>query len=149
MTLSVIVSALVAAGAAYICNRLARRSVGTVAVVFVAPGLEESFKTGTALLLGAPVLLSHIAFGLLEAAYDLFARRRAARGPAPAPAAAGASGPWRLGAALAGLGGHALFGALTVAVSAALGSWALGVGAAYLVHVGWNALVMGRVRTQS
>jgi len=142
-------AAFAAAGAAYLGNRFARRFVGKVAIVFMAPGLEESFKTGAALLLGAPVLATHLAFGGLEAVYDLFAGWRARRARAPATAGAGLLTARRAGAAVAGLLGHALFGALTVAVATASASWPLGVGAAYLIHVGWNALVMGRVGTKA
>lgn len=161
MTLRVVLSALVAAGAAYFLNRLSRRLVGRGAVVFVAPGLEESFKTGAALVAGAPVLAAHLAFGGLEAVYDLLAgpgragkRPPGASASVAAEALAATSRPWarpdwrRVAAAAAGLGGHALFGSVTVATALALGSWPAGVGVAYLLHVGWNALVMGRVRTR-
>jgi len=132
-------AALLAAALAYATNRSAQALGGRTAVVFVAPALEESLKTGAALLVGAPVLWTHLCFGLIEALYDV---------------ASPASGPGRsraLGAAAAGLAGHALFGAVTVAGAAAvavtgsLAAWAPGVVLAYLVHVGWNGLVMGRV----
>ncbi len=132
MTVLLTVSSAVAAVvAAYVCNRLSRTRVGRRAIVLVAPGLEESFKTGAALLLGAPVFGVHVAFGGLEAVYDLVTGTGAGR---------------RVGAAAAGLAGHTLFGALTVAAAEASGSWPLGVAAAYFVHVGWNALVMSRAR---
>ncbi len=136
-------AALAAAGAAYLGNRFARRFVGTAAIVLLAPGLEESLKTGAALLLGAPVLAAHLAFGGLEAAYDLFVGWRVRRGRHGE--LAGLFSARRAGAAVSGFLGHALFGALTVAVAGASASWPLGVAAAYLVHVGWNALVMGKV----
>lgn len=152
-------AALVAAAAAYVGNRLTRRLIGKTAIVFVAPGLEESFKTGAALVLGAPVLAAHVAFGVVEAAYDLLAGRRRTRSdrapspvhrPSPAstgtPPSTGTRSGRRMGAAAAGLCGHALFGVLTVLIAAALVSWPLGVGAAYLAHVGWNALVVGRAK---
>jgi hypothetical protein len=144
--LKIAVAATVAAAVAYAGNRLARAVAGRAAVVFVAPGLEETLKTGAALALGAPVLAAHLAFGGLEAAYDLMAGARGGRaGPGSSSASAVATGH-RLGAALAGLLGHTLFGALTVVVAGATGGfWPAGVGAAYLVHVGWNALVMGKV----
>jgi len=152
LPLRIILAALVAAGVAYLGNRLSRSLADRVAVVFVAPGLEETLKTGAALTLGAPVVVTHVVFGGIEAAYDLLAgalapgvAARAGRGPArPRPVAAVAFGR-RAGAALAGLVGHALFGVLTVAVARAAGWWPAGVGAAYVAHVGWNALVMGKV----
>jgi len=138
----VAVAALAAAAGAYAGNRIFRGRLGPRAIVLIAPGFEEALKTGLALLLGAPVLVSHVSFGLLEAVYDLTAGRDR-------------RGSRRVAAALSGLGGHTLFGALTVAVAGTLtgaGSlgapaWVAGSAVAYLVHVGWNALVMGRVRT--
>ncbi|RJQ04493.1 MAG: hypothetical protein C4551_10675 [Bacillota bacterium] len=142
----VLLAAVSAAGLSYACNRLSRSRAGGGAVVFVAPGLEESFKTGAALLVGAPVLLTHVVFGGLEALYDLGLGAGRAQPHAPTAATGAGPGPTgrHAGAAVAGLVGHALFGALTVAVAAAWGWWPLGVGVAYLAHVAWNALVMGR-----
>ncbi|MEW6032500.1 MAG: hypothetical protein AB1645_06435 [Bacillota bacterium] len=159
MSLPVVVSALAAAGAAYVLNRLSRRLFGGSTVVFVTPGLEESFKTGTALLAGAPVLATHIAFGAIEALYDLAPRAAVPAGPGsgtagpetagPDAAAPEAAGPARrVGAALAGLAGHTLFGTVTLAGAGLTGSWALGVAGAYLLHVGWNALVTGKAGTR-
>jgi len=48
-------------------------------------------------------------------------------------------------AALAGWGAHTLFGTVTVLVYDISGYWPAGVAAAYLLHVGWNALVTGKV----
>lgn len=134
MTLRVVVAAAAAAGLAYLFNRLARAPLGRVSIVVLAPGLEETFKTGAALLAGAPVLATHVAFGAIEAGYDLLVtvspRENLGR---------------RVAAAVAGLGGHALFGALTVAGHALTGVWPIGVVMAYLLHVAWNALVTGKV----
>lgn len=139
MIVSALLSITAASGAAvlaYVTNRLSRTRGGGRTVVLVAPGLEESFKTGAALVVGAPVLATHVAFGWLEALYDLFAGRRSGSRAGPGRRAA---------AALCSLVGHALFGAVTCAVHAATGHWPAGVAAAYLLHMGWNALVMGRV----
>jgi hypothetical protein len=158
LTIPILTSALAAAIAAYIFNRVSRRLAGRTTVVFIAPGLEESFKTGAALLTGAPVLVTHIVFGAIEAVYDLVA-------PPPGGRAAGAlaerqavgwagpavtdQGMRRAGAAAASLGGHALFGSVTLVVAGMAGSWPVGVAAAYGLHVGWNALVTGKVRARS
>jgi hypothetical protein len=143
VVLRVAVAALAAAAGAYAGNRLFRGLLGQRAVILIAPGLEEALKTGLALLLGAPVLVAHVSFGLLEALYDLTTGRDR-------------RGSRRAAAALSGLGGHTLFGALTVAVAGTLTGavsvipqpdWLAGSAVAYLAHVGWNALVMGRVKT--
>jgi len=145
VTLRVLFSALMAAAAAYGSNYLTRGLLGRSTIVFVAPGLEESFKTAAALLTGAPVLPTHIAFGALEALYDI--RSTGGRPVRRAPAGALRNLSGRVGAGLASLLGHALFGAVTATVYELSGSWPFGVGAAYLLHVGWNALVIGRVDT--
>jgi len=143
VSLRVVLSALAAAILAYASNWLTRGLMGRSTVVFVAPGLEESFKTTAALVAGAPVLPTHIAFGLVEALHDLRASNAAAAGGGPR--AGEGPVPNRAGAALASVLGHALFGAVTVTAQEVSGSWPIGVGAAYLLHVGWNALVTARV----
>lgn len=138
MILPVLFSALAAALATYVFNRASRRLTGRATVVFMAPGFEESFKTGAALLAGAPVLATHLVFGLIEGVYDL-----TVPGPRRDPQTAIGR---RVGAAVASLGAHALFGAVTLVIADLTYSWPAGVAAAYGIHVGYNALVAGKVR---
>lgn len=134
MTLEAALSGIIAALLAYLFNRLARGPLGRISIVVLAPGLEETFKTGTALGLGAPVLATHVAFGLVEAGYDLVVTGRNQTHPSR-----------RVAAAAVGLGGHALFGATTLAGYVLTGLWPVGVVAAYLLHMTWNSLVIGKV----
>lgn len=93
-------------------------------VVFLAPAVEESAKTGFAVLLGSPVWLAHLAFGFLEALWDVLGGGR--RG---------------IYAGMAGLAGHAFFGLAAFFLLQAGGALWLAVAGAYLLHVGWNALI--------
>ena len=140
MTLPVLLSALAAALAAYVFNRISRLLAGRTTVIFIAPGFEESFKTGAALLTGAPVLVTHLVFGVIEALYDLTVPHPYRSGKAPRGR--------RTGAAVTSLGAHTLFGAVTLVVANLTYSWPVGVVAAYGLHVGWNALVTGKVRAE-
>ncbi|HBT47454.1 MAG TPA: hypothetical protein DEA73_06200 [Peptococcaceae bacterium] len=83
------------------------------------PLLEEALKTGLALAWGAPLLLVHAVFGLVEAVWEL----TRARG----------------GAALAAVAGHSLFGAAAAALWEGTGRAALAWGGGFLLHFLWNA----------
>lgn len=69
-------SGLLAAGVAWLINGWAANAYGQRAVIFIGPGVEELLKTGLALLLGAPILLSHLTFGLAEAGWEVASYRR-------------------------------------------------------------------------
>ncbi|MBE3580903.1 MAG: hypothetical protein IMW96_04605 [Thermoanaerobacteraceae bacterium] len=83
------------------------------------PLLEEALKTGLALAWGAPVLLVHAAFGLVEAGWELTRARR--------------------GAALAAVGGHTLFGVAAAGLWEGSGQAVLAWGGGFLLHFLWNA----------
>lgn len=116
---------ILAAGVAWCGNRSLLNFFSEEKVaVFFAPALEELAKTGFAVLLGAPVLPSHLIFGLLEALRDL--------------AGSGARGP---AAGLAGLAGHAAFGLAASLVLSRSGFFPLAAAAGWVLHFGWNAFV--------
>jgi hypothetical protein len=92
--------------------------------------LEESLKTGVAFFFGADILVTHIAFGLIEAVYDWWQSRE--RGKV---------------AAILSVVGHGLFGWITVAVTGMTGIY-IGLAAGIISHLVWNT-VMLRLQTRS
>lgn len=119
---------LAAAFVALIGNRLAVRGGDRVAVAVLVPLVEEVAKTGAALAVGAPIVATHVVFGLIEAGYDIIK-------------------PSRVGllAGLVGLAGHFTFGLAAGLVYGRYGSGPAAIAAATLAHVFFNAIVIGRV----
>jgi hypothetical protein len=119
-----VVAGLMAA-LSFLVNRAALKYAGVQTVITVGPVLEETTKTLPAFWLGADVLLTHAVFGAIEAGYDWWTSPRH-----------GAV------AAFLSVGGHSLFGIMTVAVLHFAGSVILAVGAGILVHIVWNVLLI-------
>lgn len=119
-------SGLGAAALAYLINRFALSRLGGQAVWLAIPALEESLKTGMALLAGASLPGTHLAFGVVEAVYEVSGRR-------PSPAAAGLA-----------LMTHGLLGLLTWALFLLSRSIIVAVASAILVHAGYNRFVTAR-----
>jgi hypothetical protein len=137
--LSVLLAGLLAAEVAFLANRtllagLAERAPASPDTAPVRPGallisavpaVEEAAKNLVALLSGADLLGTHVVFGLVEAGFEAVV------------------GEWRgLLAGLAGLVGHAFFGAATQAALHETGSPFLATGAGLGLHIAWNALAL-------
>jgi hypothetical protein len=97
------------------------------AVIFIGPGVEELLKTSLALLFGAPILLSHIAFGLAEAGWELASYRRGTV------------------AALFALLSHGIYGWITE-ILAAIGI-TLALVTSCALHMLWNYWVLQRSKS--
>ncbi len=95
------------------------------AVVYLAPAVEESAKTGLAVLLGAPIWLTHLTFGFLEALWDITG-----------------GGKRGIYAGLAGLAGHLFFGLAAFFIFQATGFFWLALAGGYVLHLSWNAFVV-------
>ncbi|MDP2873281.1 MAG: hypothetical protein Q8P31_12190 [Bacillota bacterium] len=117
---------LAAAAVAYLINRSALRRLGGRALWLAIPVLEETFKTGLAILAGASVVSTHAVFGAVEAVYEVSGRR-------PSVTAAGLA-----------LMTHALLGLLTASLISPGRPAAFAVGSAAAVHTAYNLLVTGR-----
>ena len=127
-TVLALAAGLSAAIIALIGNRWAVRGGDRVAVAILVPLVEESAKTGAALIIGAPILATHITFGLIEAGYDVIKPSR-----------------FGLLAGFVGLAGHLAFGLTAGSVYGRLGSGPAAVAAATLLHVFFNAFIIGRL----
>lgn len=112
-----------ALGAAYLGNRLLQEVHGDRVLYTVVPWWEEACKTGLSLLLGAPILPVHIAFGLTEMLYDWLR-------------------PTSTGVFVGSLAlvGHTGAGLVTWGVASRAPAW-LAYLAAGALHMYWNRLV--------
>jgi len=106
-------------------NRLLVAKGGDEAVIWLIPPLEESLKTGIALLLWAAVPPAHGVFGLLEAVHDYWASPR-----------------WGLWAGLSSIISHFFLGWGTVFCYSIIPSWIMAVGAIAIIHAFWNFLII-------
>ncbi|MEG6617172.1 hypothetical protein V6C27_12210 [Peptococcaceae bacterium 1198_IL3148] len=88
-------------------------------VIFTGPAVEELLKTGFALALASPVIISHIAFGVAEAIWELYAYKRG------------------VVAGFFAVLTHALYGVVTVLAIERVGAYAAPL-LAYIVHMFWN-----------
>lgn len=120
------------AAASFLLNRLFIRRFGEGAITKLGPALEEAAKTLPAYWLGADILATHVAFGVVEAGYDFFSSSRR-----------------KTAAALAGIAGHSLFGLLAAgAISWTQNAW-LGFAAGWAAHAAWNSAIMYLVKLRS
>ncbi|VBB06373.1 Hypothetical protein LUCI_1604 [Lucifera butyrica] len=113
------------ASLSFLINKVLLRYLGMSVIISLSPAVEEGAKTLLAYYLGADVLATHILFGLLEAGYDWIQNRHGG-----------------LPAALLSIGGHTLFGLLTVEAAVLTGSIWLGMAVALIAHLAWNVTVI-------
>ncbi len=123
MNLQWLMAGLLAVSVVWVIHRVLAQLAGNRLVMALAPLTEEAFKTGLAMMLTAPLILTHLTFGVAEAALDYLIQRS-----------------WR--GAVVSLCGHGAFGAVTQALFMLSGHWWLGLVAAVMLHWGWNALVI-------
>jgi hypothetical protein len=119
-----VIGCLVAA-LSFLLNKTFVKWIGLKTVITVSPLLEEATKTLFAYYLGADILAAHITFGLVEACYDWVQNERT-----------GVKAAWF------SLGGHSLFGAVTVLLLAVSGSIGLALAGGVVAHLIWNATVI-------
>lgn len=119
-----LLSGLAAALLSWLINGRVVTAYGDNGVAFVGPAVEEGLKTGLAILFGAPLLVAHMVFGLIEAGWELYTYRR-------------------IPAGLIAFFSHGIYGWVTKIV-ADHGGLILGLLAGYGVHVLWNYWVILR-----
>lgn len=117
------VIACLTAGISFLLNRALLQRIGVKTVVTVSPAAEEMLKTLFAYFFHADILVTHVVFGLIEAIYDWVQTRG------------------RIVAPLLSLGGHGLFGLVTVLTAREVGLY-MGLGAGIIVHLLWNTLMV-------
>ncbi|SFL88971.1 hypothetical protein [Pelosinus propionicus] len=115
------------AALSFLLNKLLLKYVGIKAVISYSPVVEEVTKSLCSYYLAADILVTHVVFGMLEAGYDWY------------NAADGQRGKW---AALASIGGHTLFGCLTLFGLYISSSIWVAIFMASCVHVVWNVTLI-------
>lgn len=120
-----LVAGSLAAVTAWVLNVHLVGRFGDKAVVLLIPPAEEILKTTAAVALGAPLIATHMTFGLIEAVHDYLESKE-----------------WGLGAGILSILGHWLFGKTTLAVFAQTAAWWPAVLAACLAHTLWNFVLV-------
>ena len=116
---------ILAAAVSWVGNRTALKLIGVREIVVLAPLIEETAKTGAALITGSPVILTHGVFGLVEGTYDAWG--------------AGMSG---LKAGVTGLAGHVFYGYVTSLVLSRHNIIFYAILSGYIIHMLWNFTVL-------
>ncbi|MBM7855213.1 uncharacterized protein with PQ loop repeat [Desulfohalotomaculum tongense] len=119
-------AALAASGISWLLNGRLFNIYNHKAVIYLGPAVEELSKTGLAVLVGAPVMLTHTLFGAVEALWELKTYRRGAA------------------AGFAALATHAFYGWLAQMVIDHSGIPAA-LAVVYAVHMLWNFWVMHKL----
>ncbi|EGO64570.1 hypothetical protein [Acetonema longum] len=117
--------ALLMAAASFLLNRELLRRFGSHVVISLSPVLEESVKTLSAYYFQADLIMVHIGFGVIEAAYDWYSSQETA---------------WK--AAILSIVGHTFFGAVTAFCWRLAGIIWLGLAAGCIVHLLWNVIIL-------
>lgn len=116
---------MLAAGVAFIINRLGVGLIGLKAIIFFVPLIEELAKTLSAYYFSVSILLTHLVFGLIEAGYDFFTSPKKG-----------------LTAGLISIVGHSFFGWMTTLAYFYSNNILIGLVAGLSVHMIWNGVVM-------
>ncbi|MBU2700694.1 hypothetical protein Ga0466249_001799 [Sporomusaceae bacterium BoRhaA] len=93
-------------------------------VITLGPIIEEMSKSYLAWYLGAAIVLTHVIFGVIEGGYDLVSSRYGVQG------------------CILSIGGHSLFGIVTVIFYEISGLVSVGILMASLCHIGYNIWVI-------
>lgn len=110
---------------AWIFNVYLVKQGGDKAVVLIIPIVEEVLKTGASVLLDAPLVATHLTFGLIEGIHDYLTAKR-----------------WGLWAGLISIISHWIFGKTTAVAYDKTGLWLFGILAALILHVLWNYIMI-------
>lgn len=116
-----LVAGLMAAGLAWLCNTLFR-SWGWYAIVFIAPAVEEGWKTGLAFIGNVSIPATHMIFGLVEGFWEGLVEGKVRAG-------------------IIGIVLHSFIGLLTYGIVCWTGSILGAFFVAYGIHMAWNHLV--------
>ncbi|MDD2400886.1 MAG: hypothetical protein PHI90_05830 [Clostridia bacterium] len=123
--MSYLVAGIFAASLAWVVNRLAIKYFGEYSIIWVIPLLEETIKTGVALLSGTSLVLTHGIFGCIEAIHDYYFSRK-----------------WGLVAGVSSVVSHLLYGWLTIWIYDNILSWVASVVLVGSLHTFWNFIMI-------
>jgi hypothetical protein len=117
-----VLSGIIAALLAYLCNKLALKGLGDRGILTLVPFIEEFFKTVAAIYLESSIVGVHFIFGCIEGLYDLATSSKKI-------------GKW---AALASVLSHSAFGGITCLVYMETSNIPASIFAAWIFHSSWN-----------
>lgn len=120
-----ILAGFVAAGVVLVVNKLFMRGSKGAQIIVLSVFVEEIVKAVVSTLCGANVLVTHITFGLSEAAYDMSSTSETG-----------------IYAAVVSIVGHALCGYAYLCVERLLFNSFAGFLAALVLHLSWNVTVV-------
>lgn len=120
----VLLAASLAAAISWFSNKKALHLNDTRVIIYLVPMIEEVSKSLLALLLNAPLILSHLTFGMIEAIADQINSRNG------------------LIAGMVSILGHTLFGFVTYTTFFYLHNIFIGILGGYILHTLWNLFVM-------
>lgn len=123
-----IMAGFMAAVLAYFINDFALKIFREKAITFYAPMAEELLKTGLALFLGGNIIISHLTFGFIEGACDMYKNRRATA----------------YLAAILGIISHCIFGILTANGIRYFKSSIIGICLTIFIHICWNLVAINQ-----
>lgn len=123
--MSYLVAGIFAASLAWVVNRLVIKYFGEYSIIWVIPLLEETIKTGVALLSGTSLVLTHGIFGCIEAIHDYYFSRK-----------------WGLVAGVSSVVSHLLYGWLTIWIYDNILSWVASVVLVGSLHTFWNFIMI-------
>ncbi|MGI6092223.1 MAG: hypothetical protein GX348_04795 [Veillonellaceae bacterium] len=112
------------ASLSFLLNRVLLKYIGNLTIITASPVVEESAKTLLSFYLGADIIATHAAFGVLEAIYDW------------------RNAEFKSKAAAFSIIGHSLFGLLTVGILHLSTSIWLGLAGGIVAHLMWNFTVI-------
>jgi len=121
-----VIAALAATSVALFANRTLRDHIKIPnALVWLVPLIEETAKSGSAVLFGTSIPAVHVLFGLAESVHDVLGFEAQ-----------------DVIAALLSILGHTLFGLIAYLVSKTTGHLVWGIIASAVVHIGWNWIAL-------
>ena len=110
----------------YYANKIVCQKIGILAVVTYSPFIEEAAKTLIPYFLNTSILITHIVFGFIEGVYD-YLKSFSLIG---------------IKAAVISIGGHTVFGLITITVISMTESVILAVLLTGLTHLAWNRYII-------
>jgi hypothetical protein len=123
--MKIILVGVIAALGSLLSNRYLVKEFGNLVIIYLAPLIEESFKSFLAYHWSINIPLVHLVFGAVEAIYDFYS-----------------SAEHRISAGTFSLLSHSIFGYITWLIYQKFNDILLGVFVAIIIHSFWNYIVL-------
>ncbi|MGI6649685.1 MAG: hypothetical protein ACOX5W_11730 [Bacillota bacterium] len=114
---------LLAAAISWVVNSWITERGGRLGLTVLVPLVEETAKTGLAVMIGGELVLVHAVFGSMEAIYETCREQQ-------------------LGPAIAAFVSHLLFGLVTLSIYRYFNNWGAAILGGTSLHALWNLLII-------